>query len=65
MPKMKTHRGAAKRFRVTKNGKVIKNRAFHRHMLECKTPKKKRVLRHHDTASKIDTVKVKKLLPYA
>ena len=41
MPKIKTHRGAAKRFNLTKNGKVKKNHAGRRHILTKKTTKKK------------------------
>ena len=43
--KIKTHRGAAKRFNVTKNGKVKMNKAFRRHILNKKTTKRKRHLR--------------------
>ncbi|HYO61035.1 MAG TPA: 50S ribosomal protein L35, partial [Actinomycetota bacterium] len=44
MPKMKTHRGAAKRFKVTSTGKIRRRRAFMNHMLEKKSPKRKRSL---------------------
>lgn len=45
MPKMKTHKGAAKRFRVTGTGKVRRLRAFKSHILTKKSPKRKRRLR--------------------
>jgi large subunit ribosomal protein L35 len=44
MPKMKTHRGAAKRFKVTSTGKIMRRKAFKNHILEKKTPKRKRHL---------------------
>ena len=44
MPKIKTHRGAAKRFNLTKKGKVKMNKAFRRHILNKKTTKRKRHL---------------------
>ena len=48
MPKIKTHRGAAKRFGLTKNGKVKMNHAEHRHKLGKKDQKRKRHLRTAD-----------------
>jgi len=45
MPKMKTHKGAAKRFKVTGSGKVKRNKAFKSHILTKKTSKRKRNLR--------------------
>ncbi len=45
MPKQKTHKGAAKRFKVTGSGKVIRHHANHSHMLTGKTTKRKRKLR--------------------
>ncbi len=45
MPKMKTHRGAAKRFRFTSSGKLVRRRAFKSHILEKKSPKRKRKFR--------------------
>ncbi|MEW5920611.1 MAG: 50S ribosomal protein L35 [Bacillota bacterium] len=64
MPKMKTHRGAAKRFKKTKTGKVKRFRAFHSHILEKKTPRRKRRLRSATLISKTDQNRVAKLLPY-
>lgn len=45
MPKQKTHKGAAKRFKVTATGKVTRHHAMHSHMLTSKTTKRKRNLR--------------------
>ena len=64
MPKMKTHSGAAKRFSRTKTGKVKRNRAFHSHILEKKSPKRKRRLRSSTLVSSSDMKRIKKLLPY-
>ncbi|HBG00109.1 MAG TPA: 50S ribosomal protein L35 [Firmicutes bacterium] len=64
MAKMKTHRGAAKRFKVTGTGKVIKFSAYKSHKLEKKSSKRKRQLRHGQVASQADTKRVHELLPY-
>jgi large subunit ribosomal protein L35 len=45
MPKMKTHKGTAKRFRVTGSGKIMRGKAFKSHILEKKSPKRKRGFR--------------------
>ncbi len=45
MPKQKTHRGAAKRFKVTAGGKLLRRRSMHSHMLTKKSTKRKRRLR--------------------
>jgi len=62
MPKMKTHRGAAKRFSFTGNGKVKKNSAYKSHILEKKSAKRKRNLRQPDILSPADTKRVKRML---
>ncbi len=62
MPKMKTHRGAAKRFRVTGTGKIRKNSAFRSHILETKSPKRKRFLRHSELVAAGDAKRIKKLI---
>jgi large subunit ribosomal protein L35 len=54
MPKMKTHRGAAKRFRVTGTGKIIRGKAFKSHILEKKSQKRKRNFRHETEVAKSD-----------
>ena len=64
MPKMKSNSGAKKRFKITKNGVVIKAKGYKNHMLEKKSPKRKRSLRGTDTASKVEGNRVKKMLPY-
>ena len=65
MPKIKTHTGAKKRFKLTKNGLVKRNHAFRRHLLNCKTTKKKRALRKGAYCSKSNVAAIKKLIPYA
>src|SRR5579871_5891008 len=62
MPKMKTHSGAKKRFRLTATGKVRGRRAFSTHILEKKSPKRKRFLGHDVILSDHDAPRVKKLL---
>ena len=62
MPKMKTHKGAAKRFKVTGSGKIMKSNAYKRHLLESKPPKRKRNLRKAELISKGDTRRVKRML---
>jgi large subunit ribosomal protein L35 len=62
MPKMKSHRGAAKRFKVTGSGKIKKNSAFRRHLLESKSPKQKRGLRKAVVISSGDERRVKRML---
>jgi large subunit ribosomal protein L35 len=62
MPKMKTHSGAKKRFKVTAGGKVRARHAFTSHILEKKSPKHKRALGHPVILSKHDAPRVKRLL---
>lgn len=62
MPKMKTHRGTKKRFRVTKNGKVMRGKAYKSHILTKKSPKRKRNFRHDTTLAPSDVNVVKKNL---
>lgn len=62
MPKMKTNRSAAKRFRLTATGKVRRNQAFVRHQLTSKTRKRKRRLRHTTLVSAVETLRIKRLL---
>jgi len=63
MPKMKTHSGAKKRFRKTAGGKLRGRRAYSSHILEKKSPKRKRRMARPVEISDKDTKKVKKLLP--
>jgi large subunit ribosomal protein L35 len=62
MPKMKTHSGAKKRFKLTANGKVRARHAFSSHILEKKSPKYKRELGRPVILSKDDAPRVKVLL---
>ncbi len=62
MPKMKTHSGAAKRFRLTGTGKVMRRRANTNHLLEHKPSKRTRRLRREMTLAPSDAKKIKKLL---
>ena len=63
MPKLKTNRGARKRFKVTKNGKIKYNRANRRHILTKKSSKRKRQLRAGGFLAAGDASLVKRLLP--
>jgi large subunit ribosomal protein L35 len=62
MPKMKTHSGAKKRFKKSANGKIRGRHAFSSHILEKKSPKKKRNLARPVQIAKADVPKVRKLL---
>ncbi|BCZ47032.1 50S ribosomal protein L35 [Clostridium gelidum] len=64
MPKMKTHKGAAKRFRITGTGKLKRGKAFRSHILTKKSSKTKRHLRKAGYVSKSQLKVMKKLLPY-
>lgn len=64
MPKMKTNKAAAKRFKRTKNGQFKRNKAFARHILTKKSAKRKRNLRKSAILDKADTAKVRRMLPY-
>ena len=64
MPKMKSHRGAAKRFKKTGTGRLKRMKAFKSHILTKKTTKRKRRLRQADLVAKSDEKRLKKMLPY-
>lgn len=64
MPKMKTNRGAAKRFKCTGTGKISRRKAFSNHILTKKTTKRKRNLRQGDMVDSTNLKSVKRLLPY-
>ena len=64
MWKIKTHRGAAKRFSLTKSGKVKKTSAYRRHILTKKPTKRKRALRKISYACPANEAVIKKLIPY-
>ena len=64
MPKMKTNRGAAKRFSKTGSGKIKRNKAFSSHILTKKSTKRKRNLRQSDIVDSANAKAIKKILPY-
>ena len=64
MPKMKTHRGAAKRFSLTKSGKVKRAKAYKSHILNKKSSKTKRNLRKGTYISAAEQKNVRVLIPY-
>ena len=64
MPKMKTHRGAAKRFSVTASGKVKRSKAFASHILTKKTTKRKRTLTKATLVHSANESAIKRLIPY-
>jgi large subunit ribosomal protein L35 len=64
MPKLKTHRAAAKRFRKTAKGFKC-GQSYRRHILTSKSSKRKRQLRHHTMVDKTDVHRVKQMMPHA
>jgi large subunit ribosomal protein L35 len=64
MPKLKTHKGASKRFKKTGTGKVVRNHAFARHILTSKPHKRKKKLHESVVADKADQPVLKRMLPY-
>jgi large subunit ribosomal protein L35 len=64
MPKLKTHSGAAKRFKKTATGKVKRSRSFLRHILTSKDKKRKRKLGTATLVDPADQRKVKRMIPY-
>lgn len=64
MPKIKTRKAVAKRFRLKKSGKIKRSRAYRGHILTKKTPKRKRALRQAGFVDRTDRTRVKRLLPY-
>jgi len=65
MPKMKTHKSSAKRFRVSSSGKIIRSKAYKSHIMTKKTAKRKRNLRKDTRVSSAEVKKIKVLLPYS
>ena len=65
MPKIKTHSGAKKRFKLTSSGKVKRAHAFKSHILNKKTTKRKRSLRKAQYMDHTKEAELKRLLPYA
>jgi large subunit ribosomal protein L35 len=64
MPKVKTHRGAAKRFKKTGTGKIVRQKKNKQHILTKKSPKRKRHLRKGTLVDKVDEKRVKQMVPY-
>ena len=64
MPKLKTNRGAAKRFKMTGSGKILRRKAYLRHQLSCKTRKQKRHLGKAAVVESANARHIKRLLPY-
>jgi large subunit ribosomal protein L35 len=64
MPKMKTHRGAAKRFKKTGTGKLVRRKRNKRHILTKKSPKRKRHLRKEVIVDPADTKRIRQMVPY-
>ena len=64
MPKMKTHRGAAKRFKKTASGKLVRRKTNKQHILSKKTTKRKRKLRLKGLVADADAPRIRRMLPY-
>ncbi|MCL1465678.1 50S ribosomal protein L35 [Argonema galeatum] len=64
MPKLKTRRSAAKRFRKTGSGKIMRRHAFKNHLLQHKSPKRKRQLSNPALVDERDAENVRLMLPY-
>lgn len=64
MPKIKTHSGAKKRFKLTKSGKIKHAHAYKSHILTKMTTKRKRQLRAGSLVDKTNAASIKKLIPY-
>jgi large subunit ribosomal protein L35 len=64
MPKIKTNRGAAKRFKSTGSGKIARNKAFSSHILTKKSTKRKRKLRQSTLVDSTNLKQIAKLIPY-
>lgn len=65
MPKMKTRRGAAKRFKTTGKGQVVRSKAYGSHILTSKTTKRKRRLRKSAIVDAANVRAIKRMLPYS
>jgi large subunit ribosomal protein L35 len=64
VPKIKTNRSAAKRFRVTGTGKIKRNKGYKRHILSSKGQKRKRQLRKSTLVSAVEAKNIRQLIPY-
>ena len=65
MPKLKTNRAAAKRFKRTKSGEFKRSKAFRRHLMTGKSSKRRRGLRLAEVADPTEKARLKRMLPYA
>ncbi|HHY18485.1 MAG TPA: 50S ribosomal protein L35 [Firmicutes bacterium] len=65
MSKLKTHKGAAKRFKVTKTGKIKRPKGYRSHLMSNKTKKQKRKLRKPGIMFEGEAKRIRKLLPYS
>ena len=65
MPKLKSNRGAAKRFKVTANGKIKRSKAYANHILTKKTTKRKKNLRKAGYIDRADASRISRLIPYS
>jgi large subunit ribosomal protein L35 len=63
MPKLKTHRGAAKRFKKTGTGKFVRSNAFKQHILTSKTRSRKRKMRGTVVVADADQAKLRRMMP--
>jgi large subunit ribosomal protein L35 len=64
MPKLKTNRGARKRFKVTATGRILRSKAFRRHLLTTKSARRKRALRREAEVAAGDRPRIRRMLPY-
>ena len=64
MPKLKTHKGASKRFKKTGTGKIVRKHAFARHILTSKPHKRKKKLHQSVVADETNQATLKRMLPY-
>ena len=64
MPKIRTNRAAAKRFKITGTGKIVRAKAFKSHILTKKSPKRKRGLRRDTVVNAISVKSIKRMMPY-
>lgn len=64
MPKLKTHKGASKRFKKTGTGKIARRKAFARHILTSKSPARKARLGKSVIVDESDAGRIEKMLPY-
>ncbi|KPK42015.1 MAG: 50S ribosomal protein L35 [Omnitrophica WOR_2 bacterium SM23_29] len=64
MPKLKTRKSVAKRFKLTKKGKILRRKAFKSHLLSKKSSRRKRSLRRPGLVDKTEYKKIRRLLPY-